>query len=319
MDQLTSMKVFSKTVELGSISRAATALQMSSQLAGKHLQSLEQHLGAKLISRTTRRQHLTDVGASFYDRVKVILAEVDFAESLVAETHRKPQGRLRVSAPVTFGNYALSKRLLTYLRMFPDVSVELSLSNRCVDLVDEGFDIAFRIGELTDSGLVARPLTPYQLKLCAAPAYLASAKQIESPDDLENHSCLGFQHPQLRKHWTFCAPSGAVTVPVSGRLIVDSGEALMAAARAGMGLLLQPVELVEEDLASGRLVEVLPNYPAPSRPMHVLFAPDKQMTPKLRTFVDFSMDAFGAKRADSVVNFARGQHIIRLERVSANR
>ncbi|WP_233888006.1 LysR family transcriptional regulator [Paraburkholderia flagellata] len=294
MDRLISMTVFARAAELGSFSAAAEALQMSSQLVGKHVQTLEQHLGARLLNRTTRRQRLTEVGAAYYDRVKLILAEVDSAEGLVAEAHRKPQGRLRISAPVTFGNYALSRKLPDYLLAYPDVSLELSLSNRYVDLLSEGFDAVFRIGELTDSGLVARPLAPYRMKLCAAPSYLAEAAPINVPQDLAFHICLGFQHPELGSHWTFCGHQGVMSVPISGRLTVDSGEALMAAARAGMGLLLQPAELVEDDIAAGRLVEVLRDFPAPSRPLHILFAPDRRMTPKLRSFLDFFVKMFGS-------------------------
>jgi len=245
------------------------------------------------LSRTTRRQHLTDIGAIYYDRVKGILAGVESAEGLVAEAHQTPRGRLKISAPATFGMYALSKSLPTFMEHYPALSVELSLSNRYVDLIHEGFDVAFRVGELADSGLIARPLRPYRLRLCASPHYLESKPSIRHPNDLIDHECLRFFHPELSTHWTFTTPEGVLAVPVSGRLIVDNGESLMAAARAGMGLLFQPDELVEEDLASGRLVEVLKDFPAPSRPLNVVFAPDRQMTPKLRLFIDFAIKAFG--------------------------
>ena len=177
----------------------------------------------------------------------------------------------------------------------------MSLANRYVDLIDEGFDVAFRVGELADSGLIARALTPYRLRLCAAPAYLASRPPIAHPDDLTSHECLGFSYTELRTRWAFEGPQGLITVPVSGKLMVDSGEALLTAALAGMGVLLQPDELVRDALAAGRLVEVLTDFPVPTRPFHVMYAPDRRMTPKLRSFIDFVVAAFGTSAQAAVV------------------
>jgi len=294
MDRLSSMSVFAKAVESGSFSAAGEALNMSSQLVGKHVQTLEQHLGVRLINRTTRRHHLTEAGFAFYERVKIILAEVEAAEGMAAMSGGIPRGRLRINAPVSFGVHALSRRLPDYLASYPKVSIDMSLSNRFVDLIDEGFDVAFRVGDLSDSGLIARALAPYRLRLCAAPAYLASRAPITHPVDLEQHECLGFSYTELRTRWSFEGPEGPISVPVSGKLMVDSGEALLMAARAGMGLLLQPCELVREDLEVGRLVEVLPEFPIATRPFHLLYAPDRRMTPKLRSFVDFAVAAFGS-------------------------
>lgn len=172
MDRLSGMSIFVKAVELGSFSAAAEALNMSPQLVGKHVQFLEQHLGVRLLHRTTRRQHLTEVGSQFYERSRNILAEVEAAEALAAETRAVPRGKLRVNAPVTFGIHALAPVLPKYLNAHPEVSIDLSLTNRMVDLIDEGYDAVFRIGELADSGLIARRLGPYRLMICAAPSYL---------------------------------------------------------------------------------------------------------------------------------------------------
>ncbi len=292
MDRLLSMNVFAKAVEAGSFSAAGEALNMSSQLVGKHVQTLEQHLGIRLINRTTRRQHLTEAGFAFYERVKIILAEVEAAEGLAAMSGGPPRGRLRINAPVSFGVHALAKRLPEYLASCPEVSVDMSLSNRFVDLIDEGFDVAFRVGELSDSSLIARALAPYRLRLCAAPAYIAAHLPITHPSELTQHECLGFSYTELRTRWTFEGPDGLIIVLVSGKLMVDSGEALLMAARAGIGILLQPCELVRDDLASGRLVELLPEFPVPTRPFHLLYAPDRRMTPKLRSFIDFAIAAF---------------------------
>ena len=293
MDRLLSMSVFAKAVELGSFSAAGEAMHMSSQLVGKHVQTLEQHLGVRLLNRTTRRQHLTEIGASYYERVKVILAEVEGAESLAAETRATPRGRLRVNAPVSFGAHALSPRLPEYLRANPEVTIDLSLSNGYVDAIDEGFDVVFRIGELADSSLIARELAPYRLMLCVAPAYLAQHAPIRTPLDLSHHDCIGFSHTELRTHWTLEGPEGRVTVPVSGRVMANHGEAMLAIATAGMGIMLQPLELVRDELDAGRLVQLLPAYSAPTRPMHILYAPDRRLTPKLRSFIDFAVETFG--------------------------
>jgi DNA-binding transcriptional LysR family regulator len=293
MDRLSSMAAFVKAVETGSFSAAGDAMQMSAQLIGKHVHHLEQRLGVRLLNRTTRRQSLTDFGREFYERSKSILAEVEMAESLAAETQALPSGRLRINAPVSFGMQSLAPRLPEFMQANPMISVELTLANRSVDLIDEGFDVVFRVGQLSDSGLIARPLAPYRLILCAAPSYLKGRPPITTPWDLQEHECLGFSHTELRTHWTFDGPEGRVVVPVSGRYMADHGEPLLCAAIAGLGVMLQPVELVSHSLEQGALVPLLPDYPVPSRALHVLYAPDRRITPKLRTFLEFASSTFG--------------------------
>lgn len=293
MDRLSSMAAFVKAVETGSFSAAGDAMQMSAQLIGKHVHHLELRLGVRLLNRTTRRQSLTDFGREFYERSKSILAEVEMAENLAAETQTLPSGRLRINAPVSFGMQSLAPRLPEFMQANPMISVELTLANRSVDLIDEGFDVVFRVGQLSDSGLIARPLAPYRLILCAAPSYLKGRPPITTPWDLQEHECLGFSHTELRTHWTFDGPEGRVVVPVSGRYMADHGEPLLCAAIAGLGVMLQPVELVSHSLEQGALVPLLPDYPVPSRALHVLYAPDRRITPKLRTFLDFATSTFG--------------------------
>lgn len=271
---------------------------MSPQLVGKHVHDIEQRLGVRLLNRTTRRQSLTDFGGVFYERAKIVLAEVEAAESLAAETRATPSGKLRINAPVSFGMKTLAPALPTYMRRYPQVDVELSLSNRAVDLVDEGYDAIFRIGELSDSCLIARPLAPYRLILCAAPSYLEGRPPVQTPTDLAQHECLVFAHTELRTHWSLDGPQGRVTVPVRSRLVADHDEALLQAALAGMGVLLQPQEVVRAALDAGSLVRLLPDYTAPTRPMHVLYAPDRRITPKLRSFLDFAVEVFGPESGD---------------------
>ncbi|TIS53500.1 MAG: LysR family transcriptional regulator [Mesorhizobium sp.] len=294
MDRLSSMAVFVKVVEAGSFAAAADALGLSAPMVGKHVRMLEDHLGVRLINRTTRRQSLTDTGRCFYERCKTVLMEVEAAESCAAESQAAPRGRLRVNAPVTFGAHCLAPVLPEYLRAYPEVSVDLSLNDRIVDVIEEGYDAVVRVGVLTDSTLIARPLAPYRLVACAAPSYLAKHGAPSSPADLGNHECLGFVHWAPRGSWEFKDANGAKRiVNVAGRLTTNNGQALRAAALAGFGIILQPNALVADDLEAGRLVRVLLDCEPPSRPMHILFAPDERPGPKLRSFVDFMVKRFG--------------------------
>jgi DNA-binding transcriptional LysR family regulator len=292
MDRLYSMEVFVKAVEAGSFSGAAALLDMSPQLVGKHVQMLEQHLGVRLLNRTTRRQHMTEFGERYYERVKEILADVSAAESLAEETRAVPRGKLRINAPMTFGISALAPRLQQYMAAHPEVLVDMSLVNNYVDIIETGADVVFRVGALPDSSMIARPLAPYRLVLCAAPSYLDSHPPIMHPADLSQHECLRYAIKELRDHWTFNGPDGEVVVPIHGRYLVDTGEALLPLAIAGFGIILQPIELVADALASGQLIKLLPDYTPPGRPFHLLYPADRRMTPKLRSFIDFVLQEF---------------------------
>ncbi|KGM35195.1 LysR family transcriptional regulator [Inquilinus limosus] len=294
MDRLTSMAVFVRAVEAGSFAAAAEALGLSAPMVGKHVRFLEDRLGARLLARTTRRQSLTEVGRAFYERCRNVLAEAEAAEALAEDLRAVPRGRLRVNAPVTFGAHELMPMVAGYLRAHPEVSLELTLSDRIVDLVEEGYEAVIRIAPLPDSSLIARRLRPYRLVACAAPAYLAERGTPARPEDLAGHECLGFAHWEPRDLWQFTDADGREhAVRVTGRASVNSGQALRSAALEGLGIILQPDGLLQDDIAAGRLVQVLPGYQAPSRPMHILFAPDRRPTPKLRSFIDAVVEAFG--------------------------
>ena len=188
MDQLTSIRVFVKAAETGSFAAAAGQLRLSPQMVARHVAALEAHLGTSLIARTTRRQTLTDIGRSYYERCRVVLAEIAEADAVAQEMKATPSGIIRVNAPVTFGSHALAAFITDYLARYPDVQVELTLSDRIVDPIEEEFEVIVRIGELADSSMVAWPLLPYRLIACASPDYILRHGEPQTPTDLQHHA-----------------------------------------------------------------------------------------------------------------------------------
>lgn len=291
MDLLDSMKVYVLAVEKGSLSAAAAACGISATMAGNHLRTLEKRLGIQLLNRTTRRQHLTAFGEDYYARCKEILRLVDETDVQAQNLQLAPAGKLRVTAPVTFGTEALMPALSAYLDRYPEVSIDVALSDRVVDLVEEGFEAAIRIGQLPDSALIAKPLAPYRLMICASPEYLARKGTPRKPEDLSRHECLSFS-PAAVAHWRLTDQDGTHRVPVSGRLQVNQGQALRVAALHGLGIVLQPAILLGADVRAGRLVQLFPAHELPSRPMSVVYLQDRYRSPKLRSFVDFLVERF---------------------------
>ncbi len=293
MDLITPMRTFVKAAETGSFAAAADALDLSPQLVGKHVQSLEHHLGVKLLNRNTRRQSLTDFGDAFLERARVILEELEDTERLAETVRGRPVGRLRVNAPVSFGTRTLTPKLVDFMLKNPDITVDLKLTNDLVDVVNDGYDIVFRVGELADSNLIGRQLGNYPLVLCAAPTYLARRGPIDEPPALARHECLGFAHSSLRTRWTFRSANGNdIAIPIRSRFMVNQSEPLLTAALAGLGVILQPLELVRQSLRDGLLQEVLPAYRPVGPPISVLYARDRRVTPKLKSFLDFCVAQF---------------------------
>jgi DNA-binding transcriptional LysR family regulator len=295
MDRLSSMNAFVMAAELGSYARAAERLNMSPQMVAKHVAALEQRLGARLLNRTTRRQSLTELGSAYYERCKHILTEADAADSLAQIMNDTPRGKLKITAPVTFGSYSLMPLITQFLRDHPDVEIDLHLTDRFVDLVEEGYEVAFRIGPLATTSLTARPLAPYRLVLCAAPAYLAERGVPRVPVDLEHHECLGyaFWSRPADREWVLHQGSASYRIRVASRLQINESRALMSAALDGFGIVLGPEDFLRTALAKGELVRVLPDFDAPSRPMHLVYTANRQRTAKLRRFVDAVLRRFG--------------------------
>jgi len=288
MDKLTSMKVFVKAAEMGSFAAVADKIGMSPQMVAKHIAALETHLGTTLINRTTRRQQLTEIGRSYYERCRIVLSEAEEADAVAMDMKVTPSGVIRVNAPVTFGSYALSPFITRYLERYPDVQVELTLSDRIVDPVEEDFEVIIRIGDLTDSMMTAWPLSPYRLIACASPLYVAQQGMPLVPEDLYRHSCLvyGFWTSFAPCRWVFQKEGKSAEIRPEGRFRSNNWTALMHAALEGYGITLGPENVLKNEMSRGHLVRVLPDYDGPSRPVHVLVPPTKKQTVKIRCFIE---------------------------------
>jgi DNA-binding transcriptional LysR family regulator len=311
MDVLRAMTIFVRVVDGGSLTAAAASCDLSPTMVGNHLQALEDHLGTRLLNRTTRRQHLTEFGAIYYERCTEILGLVSDAEDLADETHAAPKGRLRITASATFGAERLIPALAEYAARNPAVDLDVVLTDTVVDLADEGFEAAIRLGTLPDSNLVARPLAGYKLMVCAAPAYLARLGTPMRPQDLKDHNCLAFTYSSrsewrsAQSEWRLTGAEGEIIVPIAGNMQVDSARGLHRAALAGMGIVMLPEILVADDVTSGRLVRLLPDYQPPTRPLNLLYVRDRRMSQKLRSFVEFIVERFGRKAQESLAGDVR--------------
>lgn len=293
MDVVRCMQAFVTTVQSGSMSAAAAALGQSAAMVGQQIAALENRLGTRLLNRTTRRQSLTDFGASYVEQCRDILGRIALAEEAAELEQTRVQGRLRITAPTTFGAEALMPALATYRLSAPDVELDIALSDRTVDLVEEGFDIAFRIGVMQDSAMIARPLAPYRMAVCAAPDYLSRRGVPIHPDELTGHDTIAFT-PSARSPWKFAREGKEKAVTPPRMITANNGQAVRAAARAGLGIIMQPEILVKCDLETGCLVRLFPDWRLGERPMWLLYQRDRRMTPRLRSFIAFSMTAFGS-------------------------
>lgn len=296
LDRLKSIEAFVKSVESGSFAAAASLLDLSPQMIAKHVAALETQLGARLLNRTTRRQHLTELGRQYYERCRTILAEVGAADALVHEMRAEPQGKLRISAPTTFGVNSLMTFLTDFMRQHARIDIDLTLTDRYVDLIEEGFEAVFRIGTLADSRLISRRLAPYRLIVCAAPRYLSERGVPLIPEDLRQHECLGYAYRarQRDRAWTFQRAGQRVTVVVNSRLRVNDSRALMSAVLDGFGIMMGAEVMLRDAIARGQLIPLLQDYLAPARPLHLLYVADRQRTAKLSAFIDGATRVFGA-------------------------
>ncbi|WP_206245345.1 LysR family transcriptional regulator [Novosphingobium terrae] len=287
------MAVFVDVVATGSLAAAAERRGLSPSMVGKHLRALEDRLQLRLLERTTRRQKLTEAGELFLERCREILRQVDAAQDDAIGLRGAASGLLRVSAPTSFGVTRLAPAMAAFRKAHPGVEIELALTDAPVDPGGDNVDVAFRIGPLADSGLVARPLMPfYRMIVCAAPDYLARHGVPQRPEDLSAHDCLGHTRWGLRHDWRFLDGERDILVPIHYSLRIDSGLALREAAIAGAGIILQPYALVGEALAKGQLQQVLTACEARGRELFLVYPRDRAAPAKLRAFIAFALDHF---------------------------
>jgi DNA-binding transcriptional LysR family regulator len=293
LDRLTGMAVFAKVVDAGSFAAAARHFGMSPAMATTHVQTLEKRLGVRLLNRTTRRVSATEVGQNFYERCLRILSDLEEAEGAAGELQSAPRGLLRVTAPVSFGTRKLTPAIADYLVSYPDVSIDLSLDDPYLDLLEKRFDLAIRLGHLADSSLIARKLCTPATILCASPGYLEKNGAPRTPCDLIGHNCLVYTYATPQSVWNFVDQNGKEdVVRISGRFRADSGDALLALALRDGGVVLGPDYLVDDDLKAGRLIRLLPEYVTPETAVHAVYPHGRHLSAKTRTFIDFLASRF---------------------------
>lgn len=293
MDTLEGMRTFVAVVTEGSFSKAAERLERSPQLVSKYIAQLEHRLGVRLLNRSTRRLSITEPGRAYFDRCRLIVADIDELESAVGEMSTEVRGTLKINAPMTFGMHHLTPAIAAFQGQHAGLRVDLVLDDRVIDVVSEGFDLAIRIADLDESSLVARRLAPVNLVVCASPTYLERQGRPETPADLVNHDCLGYTYWSGRNDWRFESADGPENVQVSGRFSANNGDALRAAALAGHGLIMQPTFIVGDDLRTGRLQRVLPKYSLSALNVYAMYAHRQLLSNKVRAFVDFLGGYFG--------------------------
>lgn len=295
MNQLEDMRIFAETVDAQSFTAAADRMGLSKQFVSKRIAALEKRLGARLLVRTTRRLRVTDLGLAYRERAQRILQEVDDAEQMIASQTAAPRGVLRLSAPMTFAIMHMAPLIPAFMQRYPDVSVELELNDRTVDLIGEGYDMAVRIGTLADSSLVARRIAPVQLITCASPEYLGAKGTPSMPEQLGAHECLIYGHAR-QSEWLFRADGRVRKVTVSGRLRANNGEMLRDAAIAGMGIINLPDFIVAAALAEGRLIEVLEAFRPAGFTVYAVYPQHRQSSLLVRAFSDFLVEQFDQER-----------------------
>jgi DNA-binding transcriptional LysR family regulator len=299
MDRLGSMRVFAKVVEQGSFARAAQALDMSATVVTRNVADLEAHLGTRLLNRTTRRLSLTETGQQYLERVRQILADIDDADAVASSSARKPRGTLRIYCHPGFGQSQLALLLPLYAQAMPDVVLDVTLADHTVDLVEEGFDVGIFIGlQKFDASMIARRLATSKVVLCASPAYLARRGTPTTPSDVSSHDCLNFAFEQLRHHWPVHWENEVLNVPIVSRMVSNSGAVLRQAALAGMGIMLRSSFTLENDLESGRLVQLLQGHHLGELSVMMVYPSRRLLSAKVRSFVDFMNDQFPRPESD---------------------
>lgn len=287
MDTLVSMRIFVTVVEAGSFTLAADRFHISRPMVSKHVAHLEEHLGTRLLNRTTRRLVLTESGKDYYARCLSILNDINEAENSAANLTYSPQGMLRVSMPVSFSVRHMGATLAAYIKKFPNIHIDVSLSDHRTNLVDEGLDLAIRIGPTQEPGLVSCLLANDEIVICGAPAYLARQGEPHHPIDLQNYNCLLYTHSVAGNEWQLRGADGVHTIKVSGDISANNGDLLNEIVLNGQGLIRMPLFIVGDDIKTGRLVRVLSDYTFDPISIYAVYPTKKHLSAKIRTFIEF--------------------------------
>ncbi len=292
MQDLNLMAVYAHVVEGGSFSAAARRLGVSRSAVSKAVTRLEKALGARLLNRSTRHLSVTEVGAAFAEHCSRILDEAAQAEQAVSSLHAQPRGVLKVAASVAFGTLHVAPALADFLGDHPELGIDMSVTDRAIDLAEEGYDVVVRVARALPPHLVARRLAPVRRKLCATPGYFARHGVPRVPQDLTQHNCLDYTHSGEQGLWRFTGPEGDIAVPVSGRLRINDDEALSQAVLGGLGLALLPTFIIGADLQAGRLRAALSEYIPVEQHVYALYLPTRHLPAKVRAFIDFLVERF---------------------------
>ncbi len=293
MDRLREMEAFVAVVNQGGFTDAAEKLGLSKSAISKHVSSLEERLGARLLNRTTRRVSPTEIGLNYFDRALKVLAEAYAADDFVTSMQSAPRGSLRISAPMSFGTSHLTGAVNGFLEEYPDVSINMTMDDRFVEIVAEGFDLAVRIGRMEDSQLKARKLSETQLSIVASPEYLKANGTPKTLDELTRHNLLHYSNYSNGNTWRVMSLTGEERqIRAGGRFTANNGDTLMQAAERGLGLVMLPCFIVSSSIKAGRLVRVLDDLPQQTVGIYAVYPPGKYVQPKLRAFIDYLAEYF---------------------------
>jgi DNA-binding transcriptional LysR family regulator len=287
MDKYQEMRVFTAVVDAASFVGAGDALNMSKAAVSRHVSDLEQRLGVRLMQRTTRKLSLTSEGELFLARSREILASIEASEAELSTRSVTASGLLKISVPVSFGIRHLAPLWSEFLANHPQVTLDVQLADRVIDLMDEGFDLAVRIARLPDSSLISRQLASTRLVLCAAPSYLKRRGTPAHPSELAQHDVMGYSLMAMGDQWQFTGPDGPVSAKVRPRMWTNNGDSCVAASLAGAGIQLQPTFLIDQELASGQLVEIMPQFRSVELGIYAVYPSRKFVLPKMRALVEF--------------------------------
>ncbi|SES88813.1 transcriptional regulator, LysR family [Nitrosomonas marina] len=293
MQDLNLFVIFARVVESGSFAEAARRMRISRSAVSKAISKLEKNLGAQLLNRSTRDLSLTEAGAVLAEHSAHILDEAEQAERVVNSLQAEPRGMLKVSASVAFGTLHVAPALADFLSRYPEIRIDLTITDRPVDLIGEGYDVIIRVTNEPDLNLVARKLAPVRRKLCATPEYFEKNGVPQTPEDLIEHNCLDYTLSGEQGYWNFTGPEGGIAVPVSGTLRINDDDALSQAVLGGLGIALLPTFTVGKDLQSGKLQAVLSEYIAVERYVYACYLPSRHVPAKVRSFIDFLLMRIG--------------------------